>query len=123
MRRHEPSPQQLQPGRLGRLLHRAWPLPSVAARGPLATGAADSGDLYTISKIYKEDPTASTFTSLGHEDRFRIVLDKNIPFAGTTTTNTVIIALLYQAFSLAAMGSRPFQVAFPSVSSKLRDRK
>jgi len=56
----------------------------------LATGAADSGDLYTISKIYKEDPTASTFTSLGHEDRFRIVLDKNIPFAGTTTTTSTV---------------------------------
>merc|ERR1711998_734674 len=40
-----------------------------------ATGSADSGDLYTISKI-------------GHEDRFRIVLDKNIPFAGTTTTTS-----------------------------------
>merc|ERR1711865_770333 len=46
----------------------------------LATGAADSGDLYTISKIYKADPTAATFTLTGHEDRFRIVLDKNIPF-------------------------------------------
>merc|ERR1711871_1192998 len=56
----------------------------------LATGAADSGDLYTISKIYKEDPTATTFSSLGHEDRFRIVLDKNIPFAGTTTTTSTV---------------------------------
>ena len=56
----------------------------------LATGAADSGDLYTISKIYKEDPTATTFTQTGHEDRFRIVLDKNIPFAGTTTTTSTV---------------------------------
>jgi len=55
-----------------------------------ATGAADSGDLYTISKIYKEDPTASTFTPTGVEDRFRIVLDKNIPFAGTTTTTSTV---------------------------------
>merc|ERR1711998_202762 len=37
----------------------------------------------------KGDPTDTTYTNLGHEDRFRIVLDKNIPFAGTsTTTNT-----------------------------------
>merc|ERR1712054_707221 len=50
--------------------------------------AKDSGDLYTISKIYKEDPTATTFLATGHEDRFRIVLDKNIPFAGTTTTTS-----------------------------------
>jgi len=56
----------------------------------LATGAADSGDLYTISKIYKEDPTATTFTATGHEDRFRIVLDKNIPFAGTTTATSTV---------------------------------
>merc|ERR1712196_235950 len=48
----------------------------------------ESGDLYTISKIYKEDPTATTFLATGHEDRFRIVLDKNIPFAGTTTTTS-----------------------------------
>merc|ERR1711871_1411580 len=50
--------------------------------------AKDSGDLYTITKIYKEDPTATTFLASGHEDRFRIVLDKNIPFAGTTTTTS-----------------------------------
>merc|ERR1711871_693260 len=52
------------------------------------TSAKDSGDLYTISKIYKEDPTATTSIATGHEDRFRIVLDKNIPFAGTATTST-----------------------------------
>merc|ERR1712070_1243965 len=40
----------------------------------------ESGNLYTIMKIYKEDPTDSTFY---REDRFRIVVDKNIPFAGT----------------------------------------
>merc|ERR1711939_877318 len=41
------------------------------------------------SPTYKEDPTDTTYTDTGHEDRFRIVLDKNIPFAGTsTTTNT-----------------------------------
>merc|ERR1712022_26091 len=39
----------------------------------------------TIEKIYKADPTDTTYTDLGHEDRFRIVLDKNIPFAGTST--------------------------------------
>jgi len=40
----------------------------------------ESGNLYTIKKVYKEDPTATTFY---REDRFRIVLDKNLPFAGT----------------------------------------
>merc|ERR1711871_1807294 len=50
----------------------------------------ESGDLYTISKIYKEDPTATTFSKVGKEDRFRIVLDKNIPFAGTTTTTSTV---------------------------------
>ena len=52
------------------------------------TYTADSGDLYTITKIYKQDPTALTFQSTGHEDRYRIVLDKNIPFAGTTTSTS-----------------------------------
>jgi len=54
----------------------------------LPSNVANSGDLYTISKIYKHPPTATTFTLSGHEDRFRIVLDKNIPFAGTTTTTS-----------------------------------
>jgi len=40
----------------------------------------ESGNIYTIKKIYKEDPTDTTWY---REDRFRIVLDKNIPFAGT----------------------------------------
>ena len=31
------------------------------------TYTADSGDLYTITKIYKQDPTAVTFQSTGHE--------------------------------------------------------
>jgi len=44
----------------------------------------ETGNLYTIKKIYKEDPTVNTFT---REDRFRIVLDKNVPFAGTTVTS------------------------------------
>eukprot|EP00622_Pseudochattonella_farcimen_P005572 FR741211.1.p2 GENE.FR741211.1~~FR741211.1.p2 ORF type:complete len:144 (+),score=13.41 FR741211.1:1-432(+) len=47
--------------------------------------AADSGNLYTIKKIYKADPTKHTFNNGGYEDRFRIVLDSNVPFAGTTT--------------------------------------
>merc|ERR1711934_77105 len=41
------------------------------------TANFESGNLYTIKKIYKEDPTALTW---GREDRFRIILDKNIPF-------------------------------------------
>merc|ERR1712054_8078 len=41
----------------------------------------ESGNLYTITKIYKEDPTETTFFI---EDRFRIVLDKNLPFPGNT---------------------------------------
>jgi hypothetical protein len=44
------------------------------------TALYESGNLYTIMKIYKEDPTAETWAL---EDRFRIILDKNIPFAGT----------------------------------------
>merc|ERR1711871_1907489 len=47
------------------------------------TAKFESGNLYTIKKIYKEDPTLSTWN---REDRYRIVLDKNIPFAGTATT-------------------------------------
>merc|ERR1711998_824946 len=42
-----------------------------------------SGNLYTIKKIYKEDPTSKTWD---REDRYRIILDKNIPFAGTAET-------------------------------------
>jgi hypothetical protein len=48
--------------------------------GQHSTIVEESGNLYTIMKIYKEDPTDSTFY---REDRFRIVVDKNIPFAGT----------------------------------------
>jgi hypothetical protein len=48
---------------------------------PSAT-AVESGNIYTITKIYKEDPTQTTFEDF--EDRFRIVVDKNVPFAGTT---------------------------------------
>merc|ERR1711987_19811 len=67
------------------------------------TGAADSGDLYTISKIYKEDPSATTFSATGHEDRFRIVLDKNIPFAGTTTsTSTATASATVGSFGMGA---------------------
>jgi hypothetical protein len=49
----------------------------------------ESGNLYTITKIYKEDPTATTFFI---EDRYRIVVDKNVPFsgAGLKTTYDVI---------------------------------
>merc|ERR1711998_628848 len=41
------------------------------------TANFESGNLYTIKKIYKEDPTTLTWD---REDRFRIILDKNIPF-------------------------------------------
>merc|ERR1712072_1187567 len=44
----------------------------------------ESGNIYKITKIYKEDPTPSTFTV--KEDRFRIVVDKNLPFSGETVT-------------------------------------
>jgi len=40
---------------------------------------------YTITKIYKEDPTANTF-SVG-EDRFRIVVDKGINWGATNYTD------------------------------------
>merc|ERR1712159_199744 len=50
-----------------------------------SAAAIESGNLYTITKIYKEDPTERTFKAVdGVEDRFRIVLDKNLPFAGDT---------------------------------------
>jgi len=49
-----------------------------------SAAAIESGNIYTITKIYKEDPTVGTFTRV--EDRFRIVLDKNLPFAGTEIT-------------------------------------
>merc|ERR1712054_505842 len=42
----------------------------------------ESGNIYTIKKIYKEDPTEQTFDT---EDRYRIVVDKNIPFSGKNT--------------------------------------
>jgi hypothetical protein len=48
------------------------------------TALYESGNIYSIMKIYKEDPTSTTWVT---EDRFRIVLDKNIPFAGTATTD------------------------------------
>ena len=47
--------------------------------------SVESGNIYSIQKIYKEDPTETTFTT--HEDRFRIVLDKNVPFPGTTISS------------------------------------
>jgi hypothetical protein len=51
---------------------------------PAVNAYYDSGNLYTIEKIYVADPTDGTFSD--HEDRYRIVLDKNIPFAGVNTT-------------------------------------
>merc|ERR1712196_99811 len=73
------------------------PLAASSGTYTTATAAADvieTGNLYTIKKIYKEDPTDNTFnahddTPPGHEDRFRIVLDKNLPFAGTTVGDAV----------------------------------
>merc|ERR1711918_78693 len=68
-----------------------------------AGGSADSGDLYTITKIYKEDPSATTFNKIGFEDRYRIVLDKNIPFAGTTpTTSTATATATVGSFGMKA---------------------
>lgn len=43
----------------------------------------ESGNLYTIQKIYKAEPTGTSFT---REDRYRIIIDKNLPFAGTTVS-------------------------------------
>jgi len=42
-----------------------------------------TGQLYTIEKIYNVDPTSSTWLV---EDRFRIVVDKNINFRGMNYT-------------------------------------
>merc|ERR1712022_72203 len=54
----------------------------------------DQGDMLFVvaTKNYKEDPSATTFNKIGFEDRYRIVLDKNIPFAGTTTTTSTATA-------------------------------
>merc|ERR1712023_150621 len=49
----------------------------------IAAATYESGDIYTIQKIYKEDPTSMTHV---REDRYRIVLDKHVPFDGTTTS-------------------------------------
>merc|ERR1711907_237294 len=69
----------------------------------VACETADSADLYTISKIYKEDPSATPFSATGHEDRFRIVLDKNIPVAGTTTsTSTTTASATVGSFGMGA---------------------
>jgi hypothetical protein len=40
----------------------------------------ETGDLYTIKKIYKEKTSPTTFA---REDRFRIIVDKNIPWDGS----------------------------------------
>merc|ERR1711907_232429 len=40
------------------------------------------------TKIYKEDPNENTFLGDTEENRYRIVLDKNIPFDGSSTTDT-----------------------------------
>merc|ERR1712159_348147 len=53
------------------------------------TGVEESGNLYTIMKIYKEDPTDNSYI---REDRYRIVLDKHIPFAGDTTSGNLKLA-------------------------------
>jgi hypothetical protein len=50
--------------------------------GTTTTATHESGNIYTIKKIYKEDPTEQTFDT---EDRYRIVVDKNIPFSGKNT--------------------------------------
>merc|ERR1712022_24950 len=51
----------------------------------------DTGMLYPIEKIYTADPTEDTFgwgaPGTFGEDRFRIVLDKNVNFAGLNTTH------------------------------------
>merc|ERR1712167_278064 len=51
-------------------------------RLPREAASYESGNIYTIKKIYKEDPTETTFYN---EDRYRIVVDKNIPFAADHT--------------------------------------
>merc|ERR1711871_1196866 len=44
----------------------------------------ESGNIFTITKIFKEDITTNTFTGNEVEDRYRIVLDKNINWSGDT---------------------------------------
>lgn len=45
----------------------------------------ESGNLYKVTRVYVAPPTLTTPTI---EDRYRIVLDKNIPVKGDTTTNS-----------------------------------
>merc|ERR1711998_323440 len=55
----------------------------------------DKGDMLFIvdSNYLLYSQNVSPFVAVGgHEDRFRIVLDKNIPFAGTTTTTSTTAA-------------------------------
>ena len=47
-------------------------------------GLFETGNLYKIERIYQEPPSAETWE---REDRYRIVLDKNVPFSGATTTD------------------------------------
>merc|ERR1719337_284500 len=47
-------------------------------------GFADTADLYTITKIWTAQMTAST---LAKEDRYRITVDKNINWDGSTIAN------------------------------------
>merc|ERR1719440_1698137 len=46
-------------------------------------GFADTADLYTITKIWTAQPTATT----GKEDRYRITVDKNINWDGPKIAN------------------------------------
>merc|ERR1711871_1430105 len=56
---------------------------SATTHTTIVTDSEESGNLYTITKIYKEDPNENTFVGDEEENRYRIVLDKNIPFEGT----------------------------------------
>merc|ERR1712196_285594 len=85
---------------------------------------------YTIKKIYKEDPTALTWD---REDRFRIILDKNIPFEASEkvqfqSTNATSgwlskrgIVNLFK-FSPATTGNYDFVAPCPTAASATRAR-
>merc|ERR1711988_157729 len=52
----------------------------VGTEGASATGAADTGDMFTIAKIWKEEETTTTAT---YEDKYRILLDAAINWDGS----------------------------------------
>merc|ERR1712139_465921 len=69
----------------------------------------ESGNIYKIIKIYKEDPTPATFTV--KEDRYRIVVDKNLPFPGETLSSSIASMVLKNVTKVGAVNLFKFSPA------------